>query len=400
MKSQPRVLFVDDDPALRTTMPEVLVKFGFKVTVAETVAQALKLITTQNFDVLISDLNIGQPGDGFTVVSAMRRTQPSATTFILTGYPAFETALEALRQQVDDYLVKPTDIQSMVERIRKRLANPANTVRRIEAKRLAEILAENQSKIIRLWLAAAREDVQIGSTRLSDCELTDHLPHVVEEVVGRLRGHEISQQGLKSAAIHGRTRFQQGIPVPSIVREAAILQDVISRFVQENLPGTDLSFLVPDIVSIGQTIQAFLEESIRAYLLARHSVAKNISGQQEKNLLLLSADREMSLLREYVLRKAGFSVTRANSLEDAMVFLNKKFDALIVSYSLSTESILEITERFRQHNPNSPVITIAKGKWQDRKIDTDFAVTGEDGPGALIETVETALTKRQLRRAQ
>ncbi|HLY98399.1 MAG TPA: response regulator [Candidatus Angelobacter sp.] len=400
MKNQPRVLFVDDDPALRTMMPEVLVKFGFKVTVAETVAQALKFITTQTFDVLISDLNIGQPGDGFTVVSAMRRTQPNAITFILTGYPAFETALEAIRQQVDDYLVKPADVQSMVEKILKRLARPTSAVRHIEARRLAEVLAENQSEIIRLWLAAAREDVQIGSTRLSDRELTDHLPHVVGEVVGRLRGHEISQQGLKSAAIHGKTRFQQGVPVPSIVREAAILQDVISHFVQENLFGTDLSFLVPDIVRVGQTIQAFLEESIRAYLLARHSFAKTISGQREKNLLLMSSDREIARLREYVLKQAGYFVTRAHSLEDAMAFLNKKFDALIVSYSLSTENVMEITERFRQHNPNSPVITIAKGKWQDRKIDTDFAVTGEDGPEALIETMETALMHRKLRPAQ
>ena len=44
------------------------------------------------FDVLLSDLNIGQPGDGFTVVSAMRRVQPKAATFILTGYPDFDTA--------------------------------------------------------------------------------------------------------------------------------------------------------------------------------------------------------------------------------------------------------------------------------------------------------------------
>jgi ActR/RegA family two-component response regulator len=40
-----------------------------------------------HFDVLISDLNIGHPADGFVVVSAMRRTQPDTLTFILTGYP-------------------------------------------------------------------------------------------------------------------------------------------------------------------------------------------------------------------------------------------------------------------------------------------------------------------------
>ena len=79
------------------------------------VSDALAAISEDRFDVLIADLNIGMPGDGFTVVSAMRRTQPEAVTIILTGYPAFETALEAIRSQVDDYAVKPANIERMEE---------------------------------------------------------------------------------------------------------------------------------------------------------------------------------------------------------------------------------------------------------------------------------------------
>jgi hypothetical protein len=53
----------------------------------------------QPFDVLLTDLNIGSPADGFILVTAMRRLQPSASTFILTGYPDSQTALEAIREQ-------------------------------------------------------------------------------------------------------------------------------------------------------------------------------------------------------------------------------------------------------------------------------------------------------------
>jgi DNA-binding NtrC family response regulator len=89
----PRLLFVDDEPSIRATLAAILKMRGFEVTTAATVSEALQYIARQTFDVLVSDLNIGEAGDGFTVVSAMRRTQPSAATFILTGYPAFETAL-------------------------------------------------------------------------------------------------------------------------------------------------------------------------------------------------------------------------------------------------------------------------------------------------------------------
>ena len=93
-----KLLFVDDDDVLRTTLGAVLTQRGFLLTSVSSVREALELISTQKFDVLLSDLNIGEPGDGFTVVSAMRRVQPDACTFILTGYPDLETAIQGIRR--------------------------------------------------------------------------------------------------------------------------------------------------------------------------------------------------------------------------------------------------------------------------------------------------------------
>ena len=179
MSEQTTILFVDDEPGIRATLPAILTGFGFEVTAAATVPEALGLITNRRFDVLISDLNIGQPGDGFTVVSAMRRTQPEATTFILTGYPAFETALEAIRQQVDDYLVKPADIENLVATIQQKLKGPRTNSHRIEPKPLADILEESKREIVQQWVSAAREDPEIGQAGLSDRELADYLPALI-----------------------------------------------------------------------------------------------------------------------------------------------------------------------------------------------------------------------------
>ncbi len=122
---QRRLLLVDDESVIRITLSAILTRYGFEVSTAASVAEALQKITSETFDVLLSDLNIGNPGDGLTVVSAMRRTQPEAVTMILTGYPAFETALEAIRQQVDDYIVKPADIPALVNTIERQVGDPA-----------------------------------------------------------------------------------------------------------------------------------------------------------------------------------------------------------------------------------------------------------------------------------
>src|ERR1700745_3775262 len=146
MSEPVRILFVDDEPAIRMSLPEILRLHGFQVTSAATVGEAVQAIAAQEFDVLISDLNIGNPGDGFTVVSAMRRTQPDCVTLILTGYPAFETALQAIRSQVDDYLIKPAPVEMLVSAIEKKLQE-RQPHHPIELKRVPQLLRENAEHI-------------------------------------------------------------------------------------------------------------------------------------------------------------------------------------------------------------------------------------------------------------
>ena len=118
MFSGKRILFVDDEPSIRLTLPPVLRQHGFEVRSAATVNDALDEINRSRFDVLLSDLNIGVEGDGVLVVKAMRHLQPHCVTVILTGHPEFSSE-EAI--EVDDYLVKPADVDSLVGLLRKKL---------------------------------------------------------------------------------------------------------------------------------------------------------------------------------------------------------------------------------------------------------------------------------------
>lgn len=118
-----RVLFVDDEDSIRATLPLILKSRGFDVSVAATVSEALHNIRQHRFDVLLSDLNIGEEGDGYTVVRAIRDVNPRSVTIILTGYPGFETAVQGIRQEIDDYVVKPADIDALVATMEQKLAS-------------------------------------------------------------------------------------------------------------------------------------------------------------------------------------------------------------------------------------------------------------------------------------
>lgn len=122
-----RLLFVDDEPSIRLTLPAILQNHGFEVSVAGSVNEAVAQIAKNEFDVLLSDLNIGSERDGFDVVKAMRQAHPRCVTILLTGYPAFETAVEGIRHQIDDYVVKPADIDSLVRLMNDKLMARQNS---------------------------------------------------------------------------------------------------------------------------------------------------------------------------------------------------------------------------------------------------------------------------------
>jgi len=264
MPHKPRVLFLDDEESIRATLPLMLEAYGFTVTPTGTVPDALRLISTEKFDVLIADLNVGNAGDGFTVVSAMRRTQPDAVNFILTGYPAFETALEAIRQQVDDYLTKPTEIDTLVQTIQSKLKDKKPS-HGIQPKRLTDIIEQNLDHIVQHWLIEVKKDQEISAIPLSDVERQNHVPNLLKQTLETARGNQPTPGDTDAAELHGVVRRKQGYSIPLLVREAKILLRSIADCVQRNLLAIQMSYLIPDMVKIWETVATELEVSVKAF---------------------------------------------------------------------------------------------------------------------------------------
>lgn len=266
-QSKPRVLFVDDERSIRLTLPSILEMHGFDVRAVGSVSEALDAIRNDKFDVLLADLNIGQPGDGFTVVSAMRRTQPEAVTIILTGFPAFETALEAIRNQVDDYVVKPANIDHLLETIEARLSDHEQH-RPVPLRRVSAIIRDNVAEVVNDWLLLVNRDPELRNIPLSDRERSDHVPAMLYETVDMLEGHAgiVSQKALEAAVDHGRVRRRQGYTVPLLLKEGRLLRRVVSEMIQNNLLSVDISHLLGDLIQANDNIDLQVKVSVEAFL--------------------------------------------------------------------------------------------------------------------------------------
>ena len=261
-----KILFVDDEPAIRSSLPAVLRLHGFDVTSAATVGEALQFIASKRFDVLISDLNIGNPGDGFTVVSAMRRTQPDCVTLILTGYPAFETALQAIRSQVDDYLVKPAGVKELVSAIEEKLQNrQPHQLKRL--KRAPQILRENAGAIASEMLHSLKHILQMPRVHLTEQECQENVESFIRALAAQLAtgSSQLSAAMVELSRQHGLRRHAQGYSAPMLVEEHRYFCTAILDCIQENLLVIDLSQLIPDVKLLTDTLSAMLAEAVRAH---------------------------------------------------------------------------------------------------------------------------------------
>jgi len=266
-----RILFVDDEPGIRQTLPRVLQMFGYDAVTVGSVAEALSAITSQQFDVLIADLNIGQPGDGFTVVSAMRRTQPQCITLILTGYPALDTALQAIRSQVDDYIIKPASIPSLLGTIERKL-HQNGPRHAIAAHRLADLLRERASEIVERTLQAMKAEPELRSLSLTDEERVQYLPQAIGELCRVLDAGKFDRNLGQTTAV-GEQGYRQGYSVPLLAANVRVLQAAVYELIHENLLSLDLSHLLPDLILLNGSLARQLQQTLAEFVEAENRAA-------------------------------------------------------------------------------------------------------------------------------
>lgn len=118
-----RVLVVDDEPNIRTTLGLCLETIGCVVHRAASAAEALAAAERKPFDLAFVDLRLGSD-DGIALTRSLLQVRPQLYAVLITAYASIDTAVEAIRRGARDYLAKPftpTQVRETVERARAEL---------------------------------------------------------------------------------------------------------------------------------------------------------------------------------------------------------------------------------------------------------------------------------------
>jgi DNA-binding response OmpR family regulator len=103
-----RALVVDDEERVRYVLEETLRRVGHVVVTVSSGEEALDLLRDTSFDVAVVDLKLGGHVDGLRVLEALRWRWPGTAVVILTAHGSLGSALAAIREGVDAYLLKPS----------------------------------------------------------------------------------------------------------------------------------------------------------------------------------------------------------------------------------------------------------------------------------------------------
>jgi DNA-binding NtrC family response regulator len=136
-----RVLLVDDEEEFVETLAERMRSRGMEVATSNSGVEALELIDTEPYDVVILDLQM--PGmDGIEALARIKRRQPDIQVVLLTGHATVEKGVEAMKQGALEFLEKPIDLSQLSEVIHRAKAEKMILVEQDAEERIREILRE------------------------------------------------------------------------------------------------------------------------------------------------------------------------------------------------------------------------------------------------------------------
>lgn len=263
-----KILLVDDDSNDIFLTRKALEKQNCKVVEAMSVTEALKQVATRRFDVLITDLHMPEPGDGFAVVTAMRHSQPEVLTLVCSGYPDVQKSLDAILLQADEILMKPFDAAQLASLIDKKAQTSKRYSRRAK-ETVACMLDRDVAITVQRWLARVEQVAELVALPLAAKERTEYLPAMMASITARLRSVrrvDVIDSSCPTAAAHGQLRFRQGYTAPLIVQESRILQVCIFETIERNLSTVDFDTVLPDIMIIADEVDCQLKQAIDSFL--------------------------------------------------------------------------------------------------------------------------------------
>jgi DNA-binding NtrC family response regulator len=138
MDKHARILVVDDDESIRNAVKAILEDEGYIVDLAATGMEAIKRTEETAYNVALLDIRLPDM-EGVELLKLMKDAVPRTRKIMVTGYPSMQNAVAALNKNADAYLIKPVDIEKLLNTVKEQLRLQENE-REFSEQKVAEFI--------------------------------------------------------------------------------------------------------------------------------------------------------------------------------------------------------------------------------------------------------------------
>ena len=120
MTEKAKILIVDDDENVRETMKAILEDENYRVEIATNGKQAIQMSNEKMYNLAFLDIRLPDI-EGVELLKLMKEYVPRTRKIMLTGFPTIQNAVTAVNEKADAYLLKPVDVEKLLEIVKKQL---------------------------------------------------------------------------------------------------------------------------------------------------------------------------------------------------------------------------------------------------------------------------------------
>ncbi|MFZ0966431.1 MAG: response regulator [Candidatus Bathyarchaeia archaeon] len=133
-----RILIIDDDENIRKVLTTILEDEGYDVESVDTAKKAIERTRRKFYNLALIDIRLPDM-EGIELLTKMKNTTPKIRKLIITGYPTLQNAVEAVNRGADAYIMKPFDMEKVLEEIKDQLKKQQNE-KRYSQEKVAEFI--------------------------------------------------------------------------------------------------------------------------------------------------------------------------------------------------------------------------------------------------------------------
>ncbi len=182
METNREALIVDDEEKVRFFLTETMKRSGYTVTSVSSGEEALAVLQNKSFDLAILDLKLKGRVDGQRLLEAIRWRWPTTIVIILTAHGSLESALEAIHEGVDSYLLKPIRPDALRQAVEDAFARRQNLLGK-EPDKDTDRIIHKPPFTIDLDRHEVTRDGELLDLSLSDYKLLVYLIENIPQVV-------------------------------------------------------------------------------------------------------------------------------------------------------------------------------------------------------------------------